>query len=80
MLLGEIERNKTEKIKVETREYKGKDFLSARIFYHADSGEWLPTKKGITIKPDQVKELIELLQKAPGEFKQLNEKKPDSQA
>ena len=69
MLIGEIERNKTEKIMVETREYKGVNFLSARIFYQSDSGEWLPTKKGITVKPEKVNDLIELLKKALTEFK-----------
>ncbi len=62
MIIGEIERNDTEVLRVEASNYKGSDFISVRIYYLADNGEWRPTKKGITVKPDKVDELIEFLQ------------------
>ena len=61
MIIGEIERNDTERLRIEASNYKGSDFLSVRIYYLADNGEWRPTKKGITVKPDKVDELIEFL-------------------
>ncbi|MEN8222686.1 MAG: transcriptional coactivator p15/PC4 family protein [Acidobacteriota bacterium] len=61
MIIGEIERNDTERLRVEASNYKGSDFISVRIYYLADNGEWRPTKKGITVKPDQVDELIGFL-------------------
>lgn len=64
MLIGEIERSEIERLKVECSNYRGKDFLSIRIYYLAENGEWRPTKKGVTVKPDKVDELIDLLKQA----------------
>lgn len=64
MIVGEIERSETELLRVECSNYRGRDFLSVRIYYLADNGEWRPTKKGITVKPDKVDELIDLLNQA----------------
>ncbi len=64
MLIGEIERNRTEKIRIELSNYRGKDFISVRIYFLADNGEWRPTKKGVTVRPDQLDELIGLLSQA----------------
>jgi hypothetical protein len=38
--------------------------VSVRIYYLADNGEWRPTKKGITVKPDKIDELVDLLNQA----------------
>jgi hypothetical protein len=64
MIIGEIERSEIERLKVECSNYRGKDFLSIRIYYLAENGEWRPTKKGVTVKPDKVDELIDLLKQA----------------
>ena len=64
MLIGEIQKNSTEKIKVTLSEYKGYEFIDVRVYYEDDSGEWRPTKKGIAIAPDKVKELMDLLTRA----------------
>ena len=64
MLIGEIERSDTEQLRVECSNYRGRDFVSVRIYYLADNGEWRPTKKGVTIKPDKIDELIDLLNQA----------------
>ncbi|MEN8154701.1 MAG: transcriptional coactivator p15/PC4 family protein [Acidobacteriota bacterium] len=73
MVIGEIERNETERLRIEVSNYKGVDFISIRIYYLADNGEWRPTKKGITVKPEKADELIGFLTKArdskPGEEK-----------
>jgi hypothetical protein len=64
MVIGEIERSDTERLRIETSNYKGRDFISVRIYYMADNGEWKPTKKGITVKNDQVDELVQFLKEA----------------
>ena len=64
MLIGEIERSDTEQLRVECSNYRGRDFVSVRIYYLADNGEWRPTKKGVTVKPDKIDELIDLLTQA----------------
>lgn len=63
MLIGEIQKNSTERIRVSIEEYKGYSFLDVRVYYEDDQGEWRPTKKGIAVPPDKVRDLIELLRK-----------------
>ena len=46
----ELERSPTEKLIIESSNYKGHDLVSLRIYYLADEDEWRPTKKGIIIK------------------------------
>ncbi len=69
MIIGEIERTKTERLRIEASNYKGVDFISVRIYYQADNGEWRPTKKGITVKPEKVDELIAFLGEAKTKIK-----------
>jgi len=68
MIIGEIERNPTERLRVSTENFKGRDYIDLRIYYEADDGEWKPTKKGVTIAPDKAEEVIELLSKASREL------------
>jgi len=63
MLIGEIQKNSTEKIMVSKQAYKGYEFIDVRVYYEDDNGEWRPTKKGIAIAPDKIEELISLLKK-----------------
>lgn len=64
MLIGEIQKNSTEKIQVSTASYKGHDFIDIRVYYEDDTGEWRPTKKGIAIAPKKTDDLINLIKKA----------------
>jgi len=74
MLVGEIERSETEKLHIELSNYKGRDFVSIRIYYLADNGEWRPTKKGVTVRPDQLDELVGILGEAKKKLPQDSEK------
>ena len=31
-------------------EFKGKPLVDIRVYYRTDDGDWLPTKKGITLR------------------------------
>lgn len=57
----EIERNPTERIFIEDSEYKGQQLVSLRIYFLSKEDEWLPTKKGVTFKKDQLDEVLEAL-------------------
>jgi len=61
--LTDIKRNDTEIVRVSKREFKGHEFLDLRIYYQDDEGDYKPTKKGITINPKLVDELIDALNK-----------------
>jgi hypothetical protein len=48
-------------IRVELSEFKGNQYVGARIYYMDDKGDWKPTRKGLTLTPDvmiQVRDAI----------------------
>jgi len=59
----ELERSETEKLVIESSEYKGHDLVSLRIYFLSKEDEWLPTKKGVTFRREQLDEVLEVLQK-----------------
>ncbi len=69
-IITTIPRSATERIEVAINEYKGKKYLDLRTFYTTDDGaNWLPTKKGITVSPDNLELLKDAIEQAIGEFK-----------
>ena len=64
MLIAEIEKNSTERIRVAVTEYKGHKFIDCRVYFEDGQGEWRPTKKGIALNGETILEVIEALQKA----------------
>ena len=58
----EIPKNSTEKIVVSLSEWNDSEYVDIRLWYDASNGkntEWKPSKKGITIKPEFLKDLKE---------------------
>ena len=59
----ELERSPTEKLVIENSEYKGHDLVSLRIYFISNEEQWLPTKKGVTFRRDQLDEVLQALNK-----------------
>lgn len=59
----ELERSETEKLVMESSEYKGHDLVSLRIYFLSKENEWLPTKKGVTFRRDQLDDVLAALSK-----------------
>ncbi|HWR83634.1 MAG TPA: transcriptional coactivator p15/PC4 family protein [Candidatus Deferrimicrobium sp.] len=59
----ELERSPTEKLVIENSEFKGHDLVSLRIYFLSGEDEWLPTKKGVTFRREQLDEVLEALAK-----------------
>ncbi len=57
----EIERSATEKLIIEKTEFKGRELITLRIYFLSKDEEWLPTKKGVTVKVEQIGELMDAL-------------------
>ena len=68
MIISEIERNQKECIRVSLEEYKGHRFIDCRIFWKDNAGEYRPSKKGISLNDETVKEVITALSKADREL------------
>lgn len=63
MELGEIAKGK-DKIIIALKEFKGKEYIDIRTHFENDDGDWIPTKKGITLSPDSLDEMIDVLKSA----------------
>ena len=57
-IIADILRSETEIIRVSTRKYKGIEYVDLRVFFKdKQTDEYRPTKKGLTIKKDQIHEV-----------------------
>ena len=65
--VAEFERNATECIKVCASWFRGYHFLNLRLWFKTEGGEWRPTHKGVTIRPNELNEF----EKAVGKAKAL---------
>lgn len=72
MIIGEIQKTGTDRIIVTVKEFKGKTYIDVRNFFENDDGEMVPTKKGVSLTPENLDELIRLLGEAK---KQLSTQK-----
>jgi len=66
-VIAEFERGAGQKVVVRRTQFKGKEYLDLRQFFQGDKGEWLPTKKGVSLPWELRSALIEALQKEGGE-------------
>ena len=64
MLVGEIMKNKSEKIRVSLDNYKDHEIVNIRVFFENETGELIPTKKGLSVSIGKIDDVIGLLQKA----------------
>ena len=58
-----IPKNSMDEIRVMWSEYKGHRYLDIRVYTEAEGkADKVPTKKGVTLRPDLIPELIEALE------------------
>lgn len=68
-LIASIPRSATEQLQIALSEFKGRKYLDLRIFYTTDTGaSWLPTKKGVTVSPENLELLKDAIDKAIAEL------------
>ena len=61
-VLGEIQKNKQEKLIVSISEYKTHTYIDIRVYYEdKKTGEYKPTKKGVALPPSIIREVMELV-------------------
>ena len=66
-------KNETEEVRFSLREYKERVYLDLRLWFQTKEGEYLPTKKGLTLSPEFLPELRKGLEKAEKEAGALTE-------
>ena len=57
----EILKTKREKIIIQPKEFKGKEYLDIRTFYLNDEDEYAPSKKGLTMSHELFPEFYKAL-------------------
>ena len=68
-MIYSFKRNDTEEVRISAGTYKEKEYVDIRIFYcDKTSGEWKPTKKGVTINRNLFGEFMEGLKRAEQEL------------
>ena len=73
-IIATIPRSATEQLQISINEYKGKSYLDLRIFYTTDDGiNWLPTKKGVTVSPDNLELLKDAIEEAMQELMSIED-------
>lgn len=73
-ILATIPRTATEQLQISINSYKEKKYLDLRIYYTTDDGgTWLPTKKGVTVSPDNLLTLKEAVEEAMQELLTVEE-------
>ena len=56
-------RRETEKLVVIAGTQRGEPFIDVRIFFKADDGQWLPTKKGVNLHAEFGHDFSEMIRK-----------------
>ena len=73
-IIRDIDKGGGEIIRVEISEFKGKNYLNIRTWYtDRESGEYKPTQKGISIRPDLYEALKQAVLAAEPEFQKLDQ-------
>ena len=62
-LVQSFPKNPLEEIRVSISVYRGKQYIDLRIYYKGDDGEFHPSKKGLTLSPDLLPDLVEAVEK-----------------
>ena len=67
-VLASFERYGEEQLRISISHYQGHARLDLRLWYPGDDGEYKPTKRGITLRADEIETTIQALQRAQVEL------------
>jgi hypothetical protein len=62
--VADVQKNSRELIRVQLRTFKGRRHIDARVHFLGDHETYLPTGKGLSIRPDLLPDVIAGLQQA----------------
>jgi hypothetical protein len=61
VIVSKFQRNPTEEVRTTLKEFKGRHYIDIRIYFLSDSGQWKPTRKGISLSVEYLSELKEAI-------------------
>lgn len=68
-LIGTIEKNKKTRTHVRLTTWKDNTYVDVRDFFLSKSGEYIPTKRGITIRANVLSEILSFMEQAEAQIK-----------
>lgn len=57
-----------EEVRISLDEFNGHKYISLRLWFTDDRGNWWPTKKGVTIRPRELAEVLKALKGAAAQL------------
>ncbi|WP_236873211.1 transcriptional coactivator p15/PC4 family protein [Burkholderia sp. MSMB0856] len=64
MCFLDIRRSDSERLRVTVSEYRGRVLVDLRIWFAAEHGEWKPGRSGVSLRPDQIGNVMQALRLA----------------
>jgi|GEM_PF-3473554 len=60
-LIGEIQKNSRERLRVTVGQYKGHEYVGIRIWFVGPDGQYRSSRAGVTLKPSLMPQLMQAL-------------------
>ncbi|MBN3848346.1 hypothetical protein G3N58_16125 [Paraburkholderia sp. Ac-20342] len=60
-MIGEIQKNSRERLRVTVGQYKGHEYVGIRIWFVGPDGQYRPSRAGVTLKPSLMPQLMQAL-------------------
>ena len=57
--LLDIRKSDSERIRINISDYRGRTFIDLRVWYSTESGEFKPGRAGVSLRPDQIAEVVQ---------------------
>lgn len=55
----DIRKSDSERLRINISAYKGRTFIDLRVWYSTASGEFKPGRAGVSLRPDQIAEVVQ---------------------
>jgi len=55
----DLQKDARERLRIQVKEYKGLTYVDLRVWFVAEDGEYVPSSKGVMLKPGHVVEVAQ---------------------
>ncbi|WOD18964.1 transcriptional coactivator p15/PC4 family protein [Paraburkholderia kirstenboschensis] len=55
----DLRKSDSERLRITISEYRGRTLVDLRVWYSTESGEFKPGRAGVSLRPDQVPEIVQ---------------------
>ncbi|MBB5501547.1 transcriptional coactivator p15/PC4 family protein [Paraburkholderia sp. MM5384-R2] len=66
----DLQKNARERLRIMHKVFKGKEYIDLRVWYADENGDYQPSRSGVSIRPDQLAEVVRGLTLASRELPQ----------